>query len=87
MTMSARRAILAVVLLLASQIAFAMPSGEPLNDDPFFSPGSSGGCPQMVIYPCMNGRSRNCYLDEIVFHPDGTQSCYYRCSYVNCYSA
>jgi len=86
MMIGAPRAILAVILLLVSQMAFAMPGGEPLNDDPFFSPGTNGGCPQMLIYPCINGRSRNCYLDEIVYHADGTQSCNYQCTYVNCYA-
>ncbi|MBV9494032.1 MAG: hypothetical protein JOZ54_07280 [Acidobacteria bacterium] len=86
-----RKVVFAITAILcvvaASQSVFAMPGGGPLNNDPLFSPGTTGGCPQMVIFDCVNGRSRNCYLESSDYNPDGTINCRYSCEYVHCSTA
>lgn len=51
------------------------------------SPGTTGGCTQMLIFDCVNGRSRNCYYNGYTDNPDGTRTCHYLCEYVLCYAA
>jgi len=73
------------VLLIVAQSSFAMPGGTPLNDDPFMSPGTSGlGCPLMLIFDCINGRSRTCYYDYPLIDGTGSITCVYRCELVLC---